>query len=30
MKLSKQFKVSDVVISKWCKKYGIKKPERGY
>lgn len=28
--LAKQFKVSDIAISKWCKKYKIEKPPRGY
>lgn len=29
-KLSKQLGVSDKAIEKWCKLYGITKPERGY
>lgn len=28
--LAKIFGVSDVAIAKWCKKYGIEKPSRGY
>lgn len=28
--LAKDFGVSDVAISKWCKRYGITKPKRGY
>ncbi len=28
--LAEQFGVSDVAISKWCKRYGIAKPPRGY
>ncbi|KKL91884.1 hypothetical protein LCGC14_1890240 [marine sediment metagenome] len=28
--LAKQFGVSDTAIKKWCRKYGIKKPGRGY
>lgn len=28
--LAKDFNVSDVAISKWCKKYNISKPPRGY
>ena len=28
--LSKKYKVSDRMIGKWCKKFGIKKPGRGY
>lgn len=28
--LAKKFGVSDVAIAKWCKRYGISKPPRGY
>lgn len=30
LQLAKQFEVSDVAIAKWCKRYGIDKPPRGY
>lgn len=29
-KLAVEYGVSDVAVAKWCKKYGIKKPPRGY
>lgn len=28
--IAKDFNVSDKAVEKWCKKYGIKKPPRGY
>lgn len=28
--LAKAFGVSDVAVAKWCKKYDIAKPPRGY
>lgn len=28
--LAERFGVSDVAVAKWCKKYGIEKPPRGY
>lgn len=30
MKISKQFGVSDKAVEKWCKRYKIQKPPRGY
>ncbi len=30
VQLAKRFEVSDKAIEKWCKKYGISKPPRGY
>jgi hypothetical protein len=30
VKIAKQFGVSDKAVEKWCKKYGIDKPSRGY
>jgi len=30
LQLAKDFGVSDKAIEKWCKKYGIEKPPRGY
>lgn len=30
IQLALDFGVSDKAIEKWCKSYGIKKPERGY
>lgn len=29
-KLAERYGVSDIAVSKWCKKYGIPKPPRGY
>jgi uncharacterized protein YjcR len=28
--IAKRYGVSDVTVAKWCKGYGIPKPERGY
>jgi hypothetical protein len=28
--IAKQYGVSDIAVSKWCKSYGIEKPPRGY
>ena len=28
--IAKRLGVSDTAVSKWCKKYGIEKPPRGY
>ncbi|MBE9086661.1 hypothetical protein IQ278_31970 [Tolypothrix sp. LEGE 11397] len=30
LEVSHKFGVSDVAVAKWCKKYGIPKPPRGY
>ncbi len=30
LEVSHKFGVSDVAIAKWCKKYGIPRPPRGY
>jgi hypothetical protein len=30
LEVSQKFGVSDVAVAKWCKKYGIPRPPRGY